>query len=86
MDGRAVDMRSINIGDIMQSDYPDFVDAYVDAATFRDGTRLSNEEMDQLKDVLVDQGMWETMIMDQITSMYESDESDEELFGTEASS
>ena len=85
VDGRAVDMRSIRIGDIMQSDYPDFVDAYVDAATFRDGTRLSNEEMDQLKDVLVDQGMWETMIMDQITSMYESDESDEELFGTEAS-
>jgi hypothetical protein len=85
VDGRAVDMRSIRIGDIMQSDYPDFVDAYVDAATFRDGTRLSNEEMDQLKDVLVDQGMWETMIVDQITSMYESDESDEELFGTEAS-
>ena len=85
VDGRAVDMRSIRIGDIMQSDYPDFVDAYVDAATFRDGTRLSNEELDQLKDVLVDQGMWETMIMDQITSMYESDESDEELFGTEAS-
>lgn len=85
VDGRAVDMRSINIGDIMQSDYPDFVDAYVDAATFRDGTRLSNEEMDQLKDVLVDQDMWETMIMDQITSMYESDESDEDLFGTEAS-
>ena len=85
VDGRAVDMRSIRIGDIMQSDYPDFVDAYVDAATFRDGTRLSNEEMDQLKDVLVDQGMWETMIVDQITSMYESDESDEELFGAEAS-
>ena len=85
VDGRAVDMRSIRIGDIMQSDYPDFVDAYVDAATFRDGTRLSNEEMDQLKDVLVAQDMWETMIVDQITSMYESDESDEELFGAEAS-
>jgi hypothetical protein len=89
VDGRAIDMQSIDLGDIMQSDYktPNFVGAYVDSATFRDGTQLSNKELDQLKDVLVDQGMWETMIMNQIAEvgLYESDMSDEDLFGTEAS-
>lgn len=81
IDGRTVDMRSIRIGDILQSDYPDFVDAYVDKASFGDGTRLSDEQLDQLQELLVFRNMWEQTIMDQITSMYESDESDDDLFG-----
>jgi len=81
VDGRAVNMKSIRIEDIIHSDYPDFVDAYVDEATFRDGTPLSDQEREELEKVLRNAGVWETMIIDQAGSMLESDKSDDDLFG-----
>jgi len=81
VDGRAVNMKSIRIEDIIHSDYPDFVDAYVDEATFRDGTPLSDQEREELENVLRSAGVWETMIIDQAGNMLESDESDDDLFG-----
>lgn len=43
-----VDMGSIELDDINTRDYPDFVDAYISAASFEDGTDLTDKELDQL--------------------------------------
>ena len=45
---KIVDKDSIVIGGIDREDYPDFVDAYVEYATFDDGSELSGEELEQL--------------------------------------
>ena len=45
-----VDYDSIEIDGIDTDDYPDFVDAYIAAANFEDGTPLTDEELDQLND------------------------------------
>ena len=36
-------------------DYPDFVDAFIGAANFEDGTPLTDEEIDQLNDEMADE-------------------------------
>lgn len=51
-----VDMDSLEIGDVDTSDYPKFTDAYIEAATFQDGTPLTDQELDQLTDELDQDG------------------------------
>ncbi len=46
--GKPVEQRSIEIGGIDSSDYPDFCDAYIDAAQFEEGTPLNDTELEQL--------------------------------------
>lgn len=50
LDGKPVDINSIEIDDIDTTDYPDFSDAYISYAEFEDGTPLSEEELMKLED------------------------------------
>jgi hypothetical protein len=50
LDGRPVDMRSIEIDGIDTEDYPDFSDAYIAYAEFEDGTPLSEDELMRLEE------------------------------------
>ena len=50
LNGKEVDMRSLEIENVDPRDYPDFSDAYIGRASFTDGTDLSDQEMDQLND------------------------------------
>lgn len=47
--GKEVDMNSLEFDDVHQWDAPDYADAYVAAATFVDGTPLSEIEIDELQ-------------------------------------
>jgi len=42
--GRFVDPSTIKIGDVDPRDYPDFSDSFVEAASYVDGTPLSEDE------------------------------------------
>lgn len=48
INGRDVDMSSIEIDGVDPRDYPDFVDAYVSHAVYTDGTPLSDADLNQL--------------------------------------
>jgi hypothetical protein len=50
LNGKPVDVRSIEIDGIDMNDYPDFVDAYIIAADYEDGTPLSDDEVQQFQD------------------------------------
>ena len=50
LNGKEVDMRSLEIENVDARDYPDFSDAYIGRASFTDGTDLNDQEMDQLND------------------------------------
>ena len=51
-----VDMDSLEIGDVDTADWPKFTDAYIEAATFQDGTPLTDQELNQLTDELYQDG------------------------------
>jgi hypothetical protein len=61
---RAVDMRSIELGGVDSRNYPDFSDAYIQAADYRDGTPLSDDELNELTDTLANSGQLHAMIRD----------------------
>ena len=48
--GKPVNVGSIEIDGIDTEDYPDFVDAYIAAAEYEDGTPLSDEELVQFQE------------------------------------
>ena len=50
LNGKPVDVRSIEIDGIDMNDYPDFVDAYIIAADYEDGTPLTDDEVQQFQD------------------------------------
>jgi hypothetical protein len=50
INGKEIDMRSLEVDGVDSRDYPDFSDAYISYALFIDGSELSDEEMDQLND------------------------------------
>lgn len=50
LDGKPVDINSIEIDDIDTGDYPDFSDAYITYAEYEDGTPLTEEELMRLED------------------------------------
>jgi hypothetical protein len=50
LNGKKVDMRSLEIENVDSRDYPDFSDAYIGRASFIDGTDLNDQEIDQLND------------------------------------
>jgi hypothetical protein len=52
--GKEVDVGSIEIDGIDRSDYPDFADAYVDSASFVDGSELSESQLESLQDLYND--------------------------------
>ena len=50
LNGKPVNVQSIEIDGIERDDYPDFVDAYITYAEYEDGTPLSDEELMSLED------------------------------------
>lgn len=54
INGKEVDMKSIDIDDVDMNDYPDFSDAYIYTAKFVDGKNLNEEELDILNDICGD--------------------------------
>ena len=50
INGKPVDLKSLEVDDVDMSDYPDFSDAYISYAEFTDGTPLSDDELDALQD------------------------------------
>ena len=50
-----VDKSSIEVDGVDSTDYPDFVDAFISAANFEDGTPLTDDELDQLGDEMSDE-------------------------------
>ena len=52
IDGKEVDSSTIALDGINRRDYPDFVDAYVDAAWFIDWSILSEGQLNKLTDLM----------------------------------
>jgi hypothetical protein len=50
LNGKAVDVNSIEVDGVHTWDSPDFADAYITYAEYADGTPLSDDELDQLTD------------------------------------
>lgn len=50
INGRAVEIATIEVAGIDHHDYPDYADAYVSHAQYADGTDLSDEELELLQD------------------------------------
>jgi len=50
LNGKPVDVSSIEIDNIDMDDFPDFVDAYIVAADYEDGTPLTDEELEQFQE------------------------------------
>lgn len=61
LDGKVVD--DIRISGVKRTDYPDFVDAYVDTAFFEDGTELTDEQRDRLTQQMHESGAMFDRIM-----------------------
>jgi hypothetical protein len=50
IDNRYVDLKSIELEDVFQYDYPDFVDAYISYAEFEDGAELTPEQIEKIQE------------------------------------
>jgi hypothetical protein len=50
LDGKQVDINSIEIDNIDMEDFPDFSDAQISYAEYTDGTELSEDELMRLED------------------------------------
>ena len=50
INGKEVDLRSLEVDGVDPRDYPDFSDAYISHGLFTDGTEMSDEELEQLTD------------------------------------
>jgi hypothetical protein len=49
VNGKEVDMSSLEVDGVDSRDYPDFSDAYFSAGYFVDGSEMSDEELDQFQ-------------------------------------
>ena len=74
-----INPRSIELDGINSNDYPDFVDAYISYAETMDGKVLDDAQLEKLNDMYADSGRLHELVYD---TFYESDESDDDLFGT----
>ena len=50
LNGKDIDITSIEIDNVDTDDYPDFSDAYISAARYADGNALTDEELERLQD------------------------------------
>ncbi len=50
LDGKQVNINSIEIEGIDMEDFPDFVDAYITYAEYKDGTPLTEKELYQFQE------------------------------------
>lgn len=50
LNGKEVDVMTLEVEDVDRRDYPDFCDAYFSYAEYKDGTVLTDEELEALTD------------------------------------
>ena len=50
INGKPVDLESLEVGGVNTRDYPDFSDAYFEYGMFADGSEMSEDELNQLTD------------------------------------
>ena len=48
INGKEVELKSLELDGVDMSDFPDFVDAYVVSGNFKDGTEMNDDEIDEL--------------------------------------
>jgi hypothetical protein len=48
INGKEVELKSLELDGVDMSDFPDFVDAYVVSGNFKDGTEMNDDEVDEL--------------------------------------
>lgn len=48
INGKEVNLKSLELDGVDMSDFPDFVDAYVVSGSFKDGTLMNDDEIDEL--------------------------------------
>ena len=63
-----INMRSIEIDGVDRSDYPDFADAYVSYAQYKNGKPMDELELERLNNYLIDNGKLHELVWD---SLYE---------------
>jgi hypothetical protein len=51
IDGKTVDLKSVDFDGIDHSDAPDYSDAFISEASFEDGTPLTEKQMEELFDI-----------------------------------
>jgi hypothetical protein len=51
IDGKEVDLKSVDFDGIDHSDAPDYCDAFISEASFEDGTPLTEKQMEELFDI-----------------------------------
>ena len=49
INGKEVDMGSLEVGGVDSRDYPDFSDAFISAGKFTDGSKMSDDELDSFQ-------------------------------------
>lgn len=54
IDGKEVDLKSVDFDEIIHKDRPDYSDAFISEACFTDGTPLTEEQIEQLFDLCGD--------------------------------
>ena len=50
LNGKSIDIGSIELDGVDRTDYPDMVDAYISYAEYTDGTELDSDELEELQD------------------------------------
>jgi len=69
INGKQVDIHSLEVENPYPEDYPDFSDAYFSAGQYTDGTPMSDDELDQLRNE--NGNLLHVMTHDQFNGMYD---------------
>ena len=76
INGKQVDIHSLEVENPYPEDYPDFSDAYFSAGQYTDGTPMSDDELDQLRNE--NGNLLHVMTHDQFNGMYDESAVNEE--------
>lgn len=69
INGKEVDEGTIIVDGFHPSDYPDCPDAYIEGAEFVDGTKLTEDECEQLQDNYFE--LFYELVTDKVCASYE---------------
>ena len=68
--GKEVDRQSLEVDGVDANDYPDFSDAYVRSGSFKDGTKMSEDDLNEFNDTHSD--VAQELALDRMTGMGDS--------------
>ena len=70
INGKEVDRKSLEVDGVDANDYPDFSDAYVRSGSFKDGTKMSEDDLNEFNDTYSD--VAQELALDRMTGMGDS--------------